>query len=278
MYWNYRDLNLHYEIYGEGTPVILLHGYAVDHRLMSGCLEGILSRTACKKGFKRIYPDLPGMGLTKAPAWINNADSMLEVLMNFIKDIAGGPFILMGESYGGYLARGIIKKMSGQVLGAMFLCPVIFPDFAKRSLPEPEIFECTEDLGFSEPEASDYYLDYKESMAIQTAHTWKRFINEAVSGIELGDAEFLQNYQENGYSFSFDTDKTDEPYKFPALFLTGRQDSCVGYADACGILKNYTNASLHILNKAGHNLQIDQETQFEAITENWLSTEVLSYI
>lgn len=278
MYWDYKDIKLNYEMYGEGIPVILLHGYGVDHRLMSGCLEGILSRDICGKNFRRIYPDLPGMGLTKATDWIKNADVMLEILMNFIKEIAGGPFILIGESYGGYLARGIIKKMPGQVLAAMFLCPVIFPDYSLRSVPEFEIFEATDNLGSSGIGDADYYTDFKESMAVQTVHTWERFNLEAVSGIKLGDSIFMEDYQKNGYSFTFDPDDTDKPYVFPALFLTGRQDSCVGYSDACSILKNYKNGSMYILNRAGHNLQIDQEEQFEMITKRWLCTEVLSCI
>jgi len=34
-----RDIPLFYESYGTGTPIILLHGYGSDHRLMKGCEE-----------------------------------------------------------------------------------------------------------------------------------------------------------------------------------------------------------------------------------------------
>jgi pimeloyl-ACP methyl ester carboxylesterase len=54
-----KDICLNYEIIGAGNPIIMLHGYYVDHRLMSGCMEPVFRD---KKGYKRIYLDLPGMG------------------------------------------------------------------------------------------------------------------------------------------------------------------------------------------------------------------------
>lgn len=34
----------------------------LDHRLMSGCMEPIFTK---REGWRRIYIDLPGMGVTK---------------------------------------------------------------------------------------------------------------------------------------------------------------------------------------------------------------------
>src|SRR5690606_32711693 len=48
---------LHFVEYGEGTPVLALHGWGPDHRLMTGCLEPVFAN---RPGFRRIYPDLPG--------------------------------------------------------------------------------------------------------------------------------------------------------------------------------------------------------------------------
>ena len=45
MYLKIRDLDLNYEIKGNGKPIVILHGYTVDHRLMSGCIEPILGES-----------------------------------------------------------------------------------------------------------------------------------------------------------------------------------------------------------------------------------------
>ena len=65
MYWCYEDLQMYYETVGEGVPVLMLHGYYVDHHIMTGCLEPVLEQAECA-GYKRIYLDLPGMGKTKS--------------------------------------------------------------------------------------------------------------------------------------------------------------------------------------------------------------------
>jgi len=65
-----------------------------------------------KTAYKRIYFDLPGMGKTRAADWIANSDVMLDIVLEFIDHIIPGEnFLLAGESYGGYLSRGILKKI-----------------------------------------------------------------------------------------------------------------------------------------------------------------------
>ena len=55
---------MHYAEYGSGTPVLALHGAGFGHREIAGALEPIFSTVP---GFRRLYPDLPGMGRTPAP-------------------------------------------------------------------------------------------------------------------------------------------------------------------------------------------------------------------
>ena len=52
---------VHYVEYGSGKPVFNIHGYEVDHRMMTGALEPIFER---REGYRRIYVDLPGFGQT----------------------------------------------------------------------------------------------------------------------------------------------------------------------------------------------------------------------
>ncbi|MGH3814440.1 MAG: alpha/beta fold hydrolase, partial [Pseudonocardiaceae bacterium] len=54
-------------------------------------------------GYRRIYPDLPGMGRTPASETIRSADDVLEVLLAFIDGVVGDqPLLVSGHSAGGY--------------------------------------------------------------------------------------------------------------------------------------------------------------------------------
>lgn len=80
-----NGVNVYYEIYGEGTPVVMIHGWSPDHRLMKGCMEPVFQSSVAS--WKRIYFDLPGMGKTKAEPWINNSDQMLDIVLGFIDTV-----------------------------------------------------------------------------------------------------------------------------------------------------------------------------------------------
>jgi len=57
-----ENTTLHYEMLGEGRPLVVLHGAAGDHRAAAAEIEPLFTQRA---GWKRIYPDLPGHGATR---------------------------------------------------------------------------------------------------------------------------------------------------------------------------------------------------------------------
>jgi pimeloyl-ACP methyl ester carboxylesterase len=62
MIYNVKDIPIYYEIRGSGTPILMIHGWSPDHRLMSGCMEPVFQGKDTQ--WQCIYFDLPGMGLT----------------------------------------------------------------------------------------------------------------------------------------------------------------------------------------------------------------------
>ena len=261
-----NGLSVHYETIGQGMPMLLLHGYRVDSRLMSGCFEPIFQQL---EGYRRVYVDLPGMGRTKRADWIKCADDMLELLLTFIERVMPGErFLLAGESYGGYLARGVVHRLGGRVAGLQLLCPVIQPDRKKRTLPPRAVLKT--DVALLQSLSLEDAADFSKSNVIQTRAVWERFRDEVLCGLKAADGPFLDDYQQNGYAFRFDADALDAPYPNPALILTGRQDDCVGYRDAWPMLESYPRATLAVLDGSGHNLQIEQSALFRALTLEWL--------
>lgn len=263
---NMENISINYEVVGSGKPIIMLHGSPVDHRLMAGCMEPVFNN---KDGYKRIYIDLPGMGKTKGENWITNIDAMLEVVINFIeKIIPDENFLLAGESYGGYLARGVIYKIGSRVDGVLLICPAITLDDKKRSVP-PHIILKRDNKLISQLEPADAE-GFSSIQVIQSKSNWERYRDEILPGVKVADISFLENIDANGYDFSFDVDNMEQKFNKPTLMLLGRQDSCVGYKDAWNILDNYPRATFAVLDRAGHNLQIEQEELFNSLVNEWL--------
>lgn len=254
-------------VVGEGKSVVLLHGFGCDHRLMAGCMEPVFQ---AHPGYRRIYVDLPGMGRSEATLSRANSDRILAVLAALIPKLVEGPLLLAGESYGGYLARGLLASgFADRVDGLLLLCPVVVPEKAMREVPANPARQY--DMRFLEqldPEERGNFCTYA---VVADAKTYDRYRAEIVPGVRAGNAAFLERL-EHQYAFSFDVDARirQTPYEKPALFLTGRQDDCVGYRDLWRLLEAYPCATFAVLDRAGHNLQIEQPELFNHLLENWL--------
>src|SRR5690242_17270051 len=101
-----KGIPVHYEERGEGRPILMLHGMPADHRQMTYEMEPLFAN---RSGWRRLYPDLPGMGQTPGADSISSQDDLLEVTLAFLDAIAPGErFVVAGVSYGGYVARGVV--------------------------------------------------------------------------------------------------------------------------------------------------------------------------
>jgi pimeloyl-ACP methyl ester carboxylesterase len=263
-----HSLPIYYNIIGSGTPIVMIHGWGPDQRIMSGCFEPIIA-TLPEGSYQRIYFDLPGMGQTPGADWINGSDGMLDIVIEFIDAVLPDQnFLLAGESYGGLLARGLVARRPEKVDGLLLICPVGETDSEKRDRPQLQVFEKDEPLlaGLS-AEDRESFIGIN---VLQNQRLWERFAAEILPGLKLADFPLWDKTILPKYAFSFPTDSMDKPYSKPTLFLLGRQDNAVGYRDHWQFVEAYPHASFVVLDRAGHNLQIDQDVLFNALVKEWL--------
>ncbi|WP_320938871.1 alpha/beta hydrolase, partial [Lysinibacillus capsici] len=175
-------------------------------------------------------------------------------------------YLLVGESYGGYLARGIMRKSVDQLLGTAFICPLIIPEKEQRTVPPHCIVQA--DTAFLSTLSQQEQDDFMSNQVVLDAYNWERYSTEVLAGCNLADQAFLEKIQQS-YGFSFTVD--DKSFDKPSLFLLGKQDSVVGYKDAFSLLEKFPRASFAILDRAGHNLQIEQPGLFTELMSEWLS-------
>ena len=262
-----RDVNVYYEVYGAGAPLVMIHGWSPDHRLMKGCMEPVFQDM--NTAWRRIYFDLPGMGKTQGQPWIKGADQMLDVVLGFIDAVIPNQrFILAGESYGGYLARGIIARRPAVVDGLLLICPATWRDPPEGNGGRFQVFEKDDALLAGLTEEDRNFFQDEGINVLQNQRVWERFQKEVLPGLKMADHSFLRNCQGK---FSFDPDSLEKPYPKPTLMLAGRQDTRVGYRGLWQIIEKYPRASFVLLDRAGHALQIEQDVLFTTAVKEWLS-------
>ena len=262
-----KDIPVYYEEYGEGKPILFIHGYSLDHRMMTGCMEPIF---ITEQNFRRIYIDLPGMGQTPC-GWVKTSEDMLEILVDFINAVIGnGNLFVAGQSFGGFLTLGLIDRISERIDGTVLLCPLTtYECLNNGTLPEEDILFKSMELDLENPDEKEY----AEYAVIVTPEGFERYKNEIQSGIKAADSAFLFN---GGFSGS--VPRLDNLYKTlkfdkPACIITGRQDNAAGYSYANQLLDGFPRATFAVLDCAGHNLQIESAAAsavFEQLIRDWI--------
>ena len=102
--------NINYEVYGEGYPVVICHGWLASIESMTPIINTL------KNGFKVYVMDVIGMGKSELPDEPLNTDQFGDFLYEFIKamKIKEKP-ILIGHSNGG---RMIINAIGRELIEA----------------------------------------------------------------------------------------------------------------------------------------------------------------
>jgi pimeloyl-ACP methyl ester carboxylesterase len=269
------DLQLYFtKIGSSGIPIIFLHGLGVDQRGLKHHFEQFFGKCPqLAAQFIRYYLDLPGMGYSNRPPDIRSSDDILHALLEFISTSLGEQeIIVIGESYGGYLARGIINQRFSQILGAELICPVIIPEKDQRNLPPHEIIYLDRDFKQALLKMDADVVEYMQSAVILTKETWWNYREFIQSALDIADKEFIKSLFFEHYKFSDEIDLAAEPYRFPVFFLLGRQDNVVGYQDAQKIFDNFQSGSMFVADGAGHNLIYEKPDFFEIITRHFFNS------
>ncbi|WP_238476391.1 alpha/beta fold hydrolase [Agromyces mariniharenae] len=249
--------------HGSGLPLLALHGFPVDHRLMSGCLEPLFEPG---EPIRRLYPDLPGLGASSGDG-VSSTRDVLDRVDAFIDEAIGDePFLLVGESYGGYLSRALVQRRRAQVLGLALICPMVVAEASARRVPprtvrrpDPELIARLEPVEAAE---------FTDVAVVESAETLERFRAEVAPGLAAGDPAPVARIRAD-YGLEEPIER-GEPFTAPTLILAGRQDWIVGYRDQWRLVERYPAATFAVLDVAGHNLQFERPDLFGALLRDWL--------
>ncbi len=258
--------NLHYTIAGTGRLFLMVHGFAVDHTMMEAVLEPFFEKSG--GSCKRVYIDLPAMGMSDPPGDRDYADRTCRILARFMDEVfPGEQYGIIAHSYGAYLTRRLLYEQPEKITGAFFIAPVVFPMKEDRTIAE---FEKLSSLPRLEKEDPKIYKAYSETAAVETLWGWECYRETIYPVLKRRNRENLRFYQNQGYSFSLDINSCDHIYNGPVLFLMGRQDQVTGYEDPLILKKDFPRGDFIILDGAGHYLFYEQYPLFCNLLGHWL--------
>lgn len=231
---------LHYDIFGEGQPLLLVHGFGEDHRIWNQTVE------ALKKSARIIVPHLPGTGRSAAETTLS-MESMANDLLAIADQEKLDRFVLAGHSMGGYTSLALAEKASGRLRGLVLCHSTAFPDSEEKKQARLKSIDFLDTHGtaayLSTTTANLFAPGNREKMAA--------VINElATSNAYIGKATmiaFLRAMMNRP-----DRRAVLETSPCPVLFLLGLHDQAVSYEQSLKLVHLPRLSYIHVLRESGH--------------------------
>jgi pimeloyl-ACP methyl ester carboxylesterase len=118
-----------YQEYGQGAPIVLLHGSPDTHAMWGPLMTTLASHGRC------IALDLPGFGESSLPATLSlSLDTMADVVHDFLAALhITEPVVLVTTDFGGHYGLAFASKYPDQVRGVAISNTNFFHDYQWHS-------------------------------------------------------------------------------------------------------------------------------------------------
>lgn len=243
---------------GSGPPILALHGAYSTHHEIRSVLEPVVGQS-----HRCLYPDLPAMGGSPAHPSISTSAAVVALLDELVDaEIGDAPFLLVGHSYGGHLARGLAARRAGQVAGLALICPLL--PGTEGSEPHRVVPADADPETLVSRELVDEFIGY---FVLQTPETAARFRDAVVPALGRFDAAAVASMMA---AWQLDPDPDETEHAAPTLIVAGRHDAFVGHRRQFSLLDSYPAASYVVVGDAGHAVAHEHPDLIGRLLSDWL--------
>lgn len=258
------NINLNYDTFGDGEPLLLIMGFG-----MAGAAW--LPSLPFFGGFKSIYFDNRGTGLSDKPEGIYTVEAMAEDASNLLRALGIAKAKVFGVSMGGMIAQELTLRHPEQVSKVVLGCTMAGGTTAKMAAPEiVEKLMTAQKMMPSDPErAFDLLLPVLVPDEFIAQHPeLKQMMIAGAKMIpptppETADRALAGIQQFNAY------DRLGQ-IKCPVLIVHGDKDVLVPPENADLIKRKIPQAEMYIIPGAGHAFQAADPVGIHQKIVDWL--------
>jgi pimeloyl-ACP methyl ester carboxylesterase len=236
-----KDLSLFYRIFGNGEPVVLIHGFG-EHSAIWGGLTGELS-----KDYKLIIPDLTGSGRSTGNLETLSMDTMAEHINEILKKENIDKCYIIGHSMGGYITLAFAEKYAYKLKGLGLFHSTVFADSDEKKAGRLKNIEFIRKHGsakFLEQATPNLFSEY-------TKQNHPGLIEETINLYSNFSAIALIAYTQ---AMKDRPDRSEVLKKFqnPVLLIIGEFDTAIPIEQSLKMCKIADFAYIYIGARSGH--------------------------
>jgi len=255
------QLTLHCVERGHGLPLLLIHGYPLDHTIWQPQLDG-LADTA-----RLLAPDLPGFGQSADHPPLATIAQFAQACHHLLEARhIPRPLAIGGVSMGGYIALAFYRQYAAEVAGLVLVATRAGPDSPEGKANRNKAIALAHEKG---------------PAAIAESMLPKMFAPQTYSSKpEL--VAYLKNVMQNAplggitAALSAMRDRPDStPWlaeiRPPTLILHGEQDALIPLSEATAMQQAIPRARLEIIPDAGHMPHLEQADRVNTLLRSFLT-------
>jgi pimeloyl-ACP methyl ester carboxylesterase len=234
-------------VYGEGTPVVLLHAFPLDSRMWLPQIEAL-------GGYQAIVPDLRGFGAARELAVeVADVDLLADDLARLLDERQLGQVVLCGLSMGGYVALAFARRHPER-LGGLVLCGTRAGTDSER--------EIADRLAMAERVLAEGVGSVPEAMLPRllgpTVRDKRPDLVEQVTEMILDqDPRGIAGAQ-RGLAARPDSTPALAAVTVPALVIVGGEDELAGPEEGRVLATGIRDSRLVLVEGAGHLVNLEQ--------------------
>lgn len=259
----YKNALLVYHIYGEGVPVVLLHGFAETHTIWQNQYNFL------KDYCKLIVPDLPGSGESLLFNTGNNTLSIEDIsdsVHSIISNENIEQCIMLGHSMGGYITLSYAEKYSEKLKAFGLVHSTAFADSEEKKQNRKRGIEMMGEYG-------SYAFIKTTTPNLFTPAFKKEHSNVVDNLVEEGRHFKKENLQQYYYAMMnrADTAMVLENTQLPVLFVSGTDDMAAPLNDVLKQVHQPKIAYIHIMENMAHMSMLEAPDKLNTILKNFIN-------
>lgn len=254
----FNNKNISYTIFGEGQPVMFLHGFGEDDTIWQHQIDFL------KNDFRLIIPQLPGTG---GSALLDEMtmESMANAMFEITETEGFKELILIGHSMGGYTSLAFAEKYMERLKAFGLFHSSAFADTEEKKATRKKGIEFIKENGgaaFLKTATPNLFSEKTKiknpELVKQTVDTLPHFSDESL--IAYYEAMMQRK----------DRTQVLKESKVPVLFIIGKYDTAVSYEDAFRQSSMPESSYIHILENSGHLGMLEETENSNSILSEFL--------